>query len=182
MTQPIGRAHTPGRRPVLSHNFKPDDLVIHPNHGIGSVGKTVELNVSGETHRFLVVAFRRTALTLRIPEATIVQSGLRRVSSPETMRAALAILPGPRVTLPGHWSRWSTVYAAKLNSGKPELLAEVLRDLSPTGGSWKARLFDEALIRLAEELALVEDIETGEAQRRIEAQLQSDAQRLAVSS
>lgn len=166
----------------MRHDFKLDDLVVHPNHGIGRVGKTVELEVNGETHRFLVVDFRRTALTLRIPEATITQSGLRRVSSKETMEAALAILPESRVTLPGHWSRWSAVYAAKLNSGKPELLAEVLRDLSPTGGSWKARLFDEALSRLAEELALVEDIDIGEAQRRIEAQLPSDAQRQAAAS
>jgi CarD family transcriptional regulator len=140
------------------------------------------LEVDGKTHRFLVVDFRRTALTLRIPEATITQSGLRRVSSKKTMQAALAILPGSRVTLPGHWSRWSTVYAAKLNSGKPELLAEVLRDLSPTGGSWKAKLFDEALSRLAEELALVEDIEMGDAQRRIEALLPTDAERHASAS
>ena len=133
-------------------------------------------------HRFLVVDFRRTSLTLRIPESSIVQSGLRRVSSKETMQAALAILPGARVTLPGHWSRWSTIYAAKLNSGKPELLAEVLRDLSPTGGSWKAKLFDEALSRLAEELALVEDIDLEDAQRRIEAQLQGDTQPLTASS
>jgi RNA polymerase-interacting CarD/CdnL/TRCF family regulator len=119
-------------------------VVVHPNHGIGSVGKTVELEVSGETHRFLVVDFRRTALTLRIPERTLEQSGLRSISSKETMRAALAILPAPRAMLPGHWSRWANIYVTKLNSGKPELLAEVLRDLSPIGGSWKARLYDEA--------------------------------------
>lgn len=166
----------------MRHDFKPADLVIHPNHGIGSVGKTVELEVSGATHRFLVVDFRRTSLTLRIPEATITQSGLRRVSSKDTMQAALTVLPQPRVTLPGHWSRWSAIYAAKLNSGKPELLAEVLRDLSPTGGSWKAKLFDEALMRLAEELALVEDIDMTEAQRRIEALLPTDAERQATSS
>jgi RNA polymerase-interacting CarD/CdnL/TRCF family regulator len=55
------------------------------------------------------------------------------------------------------------------------LLAEVLRDLSPTGGSWKARLYEEALHRFAEELALVEDIEVSDAQRLIEAQLPTEA-------
>jgi RNA polymerase-interacting CarD/CdnL/TRCF family regulator len=77
--------------------------------------------------------------------------------------------------LPGHWSRWANIYVTKLNSGKPELLAEVLRDLSPIGGSWKARLYDEALSRLAEELALVEEVELDEAQRMIEMQLPTDA-------
>lgn len=159
----------------MRHGFKPNDVVVHPNHGIGSVGKMVELEVNGETHRFLVVDFRRTALTLRIPERTLEQSGLRRISSKETMQAALAVLPAPRAMLPGHWSRWANIYVTKLNSGKPELLAEVLRDLSPIGGSWKARLYDEALSRLAEELALVEDIELGEAQRMIETLLPVDA-------
>lgn len=158
----------------MRHGFHPADLVVHPNHGIGIVGKMVDMEVSGESHRFLVVDFRRTGLTLRIPEQTLEQSGLRRVSSKETMQAALAVLPAPRTTLPGHWSRWSEAYAAKLNSGKPELLAEILRDLSPNGSSWKARLYDEAMIRLAEELALVEEIELDEAQRLIEAQLPSD--------
>jgi CarD family transcriptional regulator len=158
----------------MRHGFKINDLVVHPNHGIGSVGRTVEMEVSGESHRFLVVDFRRTALTLRIPEATIKQSGLRRVSSKETMQAALAVLPETPVALSGHWSRWSNIYVAKLNSGKPELLAEILRDLSPTGGSWKARLYEEALHRFAEELALVEDIDVSDAQRVIEARLPND--------
>jgi CarD family transcriptional regulator len=160
----------------MRHGFKINDLVVHPNHGIGSVGRTVEMEVSGESHRFLVVDFRRTALTLRIPEAAIEQSGLRRVSSKETMQAALAVLPAPRAVLAGHWSRWSNIYVAKLNSGKPELLAEILRDLSPTGGSWKARLYEEALHRFAEELALVEDIDVSDAERVIEGQLPSDAE------
>lgn len=158
----------------MRQGFKANDVVVHPNHGIGSVGKMVEMEVNGEIHRFLVVDFRRTALTLRIPERTLEQSGLRRVSSKETMQAALAVLPAPRAVLPGHWSRWANIYVTKLNSGKPELLAEVLRDLSPIGGSWKAKLYDEALSRLAEELALVEDIELAEAQRMIEMQLPTD--------
>jgi CarD family transcriptional regulator len=159
----------------MRHGFKPNDVVVHPNHGIGNVGKTVEMEVNGENHRFLVVDFRRTALTLRIPERALEQSGLRSISSKETMQAALAVLPEPRAMLPGHWSRWANVYVTKLNSGKPELLAEVLRDLSPLGGSWKAKLYDEALSRLAEELALVEEVELAEAQRLIETQLPADA-------
>jgi CarD family transcriptional regulator len=166
----------------MRHGFKPAELVVHPNHGIGTVGKTVEMEVSGETHRFLVVDFRRTGLTLRIPEQTLEQSGLRGVSSKETMQAALAVLPTPRTILPGHWSRWSDAYAAKLNSGKPELLAEILRDLMPNGSSWKARLYDEAMIRLAEELALVEEVEIAEAQRLIEAQLPSDTPKQAAAA
>jgi CarD family transcriptional regulator len=156
---------------IMRHGFKPNDLVCHPHHGVGTVGKMVEMDVEGASHRFLVVDFHRTALTLRIPERALAQSGLRRVSSKETMRAALAVLPAPRATMPGHWSRWLDAYTTKLNSGRPALLAEILRDLSPTGSSQKARLYEEAMNRLAEELALVENVERDEAQHMIEAQL-----------
>lgn len=157
------------------HDFKPNDVVVHPNHGIGTIGRVSEIEVDGGTERFLVVDFRRTALTLSIPERTLDQCGLRRVSSKETMRAALAVLPAQRASLSGHWSRWSNIYLAKLNSGKPEQLAEVLRDLTAMGGSWKARLYEEALKRFAEELALVEDISLEQAQQMIETQLPAEA-------
>jgi len=165
----------------MRHGFKPKDFVVHPNHGIGTVGKMVEMDVDGELHRFLVVDFSRTALTLRIPERTLAQCGLRQVSSKQTMRDALAVLPSPRATLTGHWSRWVDSYTTKLNSGRPELLAEILRDLTPTGSSAKTRLYDEAMNRLAEELALVEGIEFDEAQRMIEAQLATQTQPAAIA-
>ena len=99
---------------------------------------------TAECHRLLVVDFRRTALTLRVP----AHPGAIRIAQAElegNHAAALAACR-PAGRLPGHWSRWATVYVAKLNSGKPELLAEILRDLTPLGGSWKAKLYDEASI------------------------------------
>jgi CarD family transcriptional regulator len=155
------------RRQILNPVFAPNDIVVHPNHGLGTVRDLVDMEISGRAEQFLVVDFRRTALTVRIPVRSLTQSGLRQVSSKDTMRAALAELPGLPASLSGHWSRWSTVYAEKLNSGKPALLAEILRDLSPTGSSWKAKLHEEALTRLAEELALAEEIELNEARQMI---------------
>ncbi len=163
------------RRHVIDPGFAPNDTVVHPNHGIGNIRDVVEMEINGGCERFLVVDFRRTALTVRVPVRTLAQCGLREVSSKETMRAALDALPGSPASLSGHWSRWSTVYTEKLNSGKPALLAEILRDLAPTGSSWKAKLHEEALIRLAEELALVENIDLGEAQHMIAARLPKDA-------
>lgn len=148
--------------------------MVHPNHGIGSVREVVDMEISGECERFLVIDFHRTALSLRVPVRTLIQSGLRDVSSKETMKAALESLSGPPAVLSGPWSRRSALYAEKLKTGNPAMLAEILRDLTPAGGGWKAKLREEALIRMAEELALAEDIALDEAQQMIAACLAKD--------
>lgn len=150
--------------------FKLNEQVVHPKHGVGCIGRLEE--VDGQTGRFLMIAFPRTTLTLRIPEANLGRSGLRRLSSAPEMRSALSVLPDPPVAPQGHWSRYAAECGEKLNSGEPKLLAEIVRDLNRRGRSgWGARLYREAVLRLAEELALVEGIEIDQAQAMIEAQL-----------
>lgn len=165
----------------MASGFKPNDVIVHPHHGIGTVGKLVDLDIGGQSHRFLMLDFSRTGLTLRIPEGSVVQSGLRPVSSKQTMESALALLTTARVALPGHWSRWADAYAAKLNSGQPDQLAEVVRDLTPSGSSWKAKLYEEAVLRLAEELAIIEHSDIATARRSIEERLPPELPRRSAS-
>lgn len=159
----------------MRHRFRLNEPVIHPRHGLGCIGGMRERDVAGQPGRYLTVEFPRTTLTLSIPEAKLAQSGLRRLSSAARMQTALAVLPDPPAATPGHWSRHALGYEAKLNSGKPELLAEIVRDLSQRGRSGAAtRLYREALLRLAEELALVEGVGIDAAQAMIEDRLAAE--------
>ena len=159
----------------MEKSFKPNEPVVHPKHGLGCIGGMEEREIDGELARFLTVEFPRTTLTLSIPEAKLRQSGLRRLSSASRMRTALSRLPAPPEAPEGHWSRHATGYEEKLNSGRPELLAEIVRDLSQRGRSGAAtRLYREALLRLAEELAIIEGITLDEAQAAIEARIPAD--------
>ena len=153
--------------------FSENDRVVHPKHGLGCIGIMEERELCGETRRFLTVEFTRAALTLRIPESKLSNSGLRQVSSREAMRVALSALPRAPAKLDGHWSKRRLQLEAKLNSGNPCLLAELVRDLSSGRGAAGGRLYREALMRLAEELAAVEGIGTESAESIIEAQLAS---------
>ena len=76
------------------------------------------------------------------------------------------------------WSRRAQEYEAKINSGSPISIAEVIRDLHRSAGqadqSYSERqLYEAALGRLARELAAVEQIDEVAATERLEKVLQA---------
>ncbi len=71
------------------------------------------------------------------------------------------------------WSRRAQEYGAKINTGDPVSIAEVVRDLHRSGDqpdrSYSERqLYEAALDRLAREFAAVEQIEPDVAAERLE--------------
>jgi len=102
-------------------------------------------------------------MTLRVPVAQARTAGLRKLASRKALAAALATLKGrPRVSRL-MWAKRSQEYLAKINTGNPCALAEVVRDLRAagdgSGSSFSQRnLFELALERLAGEVAAVNRI------------------------
>ena len=71
------------------------------------------------------------------------------------------------------WSRRAQEYEAKINSGDPVSIAEVVRDLhrnmdQPDRSYSERQLYEAALERLAREFAAVEKIEPEVATERLE--------------
>ncbi|HEX6978873.1 MAG TPA: CarD family transcriptional regulator [Alphaproteobacteria bacterium] len=159
----------------MDANFKLNERVVHPNHGVGFIGRTELKHIAGQESRFIVVEFPRTMLVLRIPEEKLARSGLRRPSSVREMRAALSVLPGRPVEPKGSWSHRAAEYGQRLNSGEPKLLAEIVRDLNQhQGRRWASAIYHEARLRLAEELAVVDDIAITQAESMLEQHLVAD--------
>lgn len=162
----------------MASKFKQDAQVVHPKHGLGCVGAVKEEDICGQKARYLTIEFARAMLTVRIPEAKVADSGLRELSSATAMQSALNVLPEARVAPAGHWSKRQLGLQEKLNSGEPIQLAEVVRDLGRGGHTASGgRLYREALLRLAEELALVEGVSIDSAQEKIEGLLAPDNRR-----
>ena len=91
-----------------------------------------------------VIHFDKDRMTLRVPVAKAKSSGLRRLSTRKIMDAALATLKGRSRVKRTMWSRRAQEYEAKINSGDPASIAEVVRDLiatptSPTSPTASAR-------------------------------------------
>jgi CarD family transcriptional regulator len=153
--------------------FKAEDFVVYPTHGVGRVTGIETQEISGMKLTLFVVHFEKDKMTLRVPVAKANTVGMRRLSSPDKMRTALKTLKGRARVKRTMWSRRAQEYEAKINSGDPVSIAEVVRDLHRNAGqpeqSYSERqIYEAALDRLARELAAVERIDEEQATQRLE--------------
>lgn len=154
-------------------DFKTGDFVVYPTHGVGLIKGTETQIVAGTELDLLVIDFEQDRMTLRIPVAKARTSGLRRLSSRKQMDAALQKLKGRAKVRRTMWSRRAQEYEAKINSGDPVSIAEVVRDLRRSSNqadqSYSERqMYQAALDRLAREFAKIEQIDETAAVDRLE--------------
>ncbi|MBM3568957.1 MAG: CarD family transcriptional regulator [Alphaproteobacteria bacterium] len=179
-----GQPMRPGMRPELIRqpskqvNFKVEEYVVYPTHGVGRVTGIENLLVGGEKHTLYVVLFDKEKMTLRIPIGKVSETGMRRLSTPKEMNAAIAALKGRSRIRRTMWSRRAQEYDAKINSGDPIAIAEVVRDLhrnvgQPEQSYSERQLYEAALARMARELAAVEKIDEETATEKLEAVLKA---------
>ncbi|SDB73806.1 CarD family transcriptional regulator [Belnapia rosea] len=148
------------------------DQVMHPAHGVGCVTCIAVEEVSGFSLEFVQVVFDEARLTLRVPSNKVRSIGLRRIASRSLLDEALATLRGRSRSAKLIWARRAQEYQAKINSGDPRVVAEVLRDLRRNAiegmQSYSERaVYEAALDRLACEIAAVEGTEKAAAVGRI---------------
>jgi len=89
------------------------------------------------------------------------------------MDTALTTLKGKARAKRTMWSRRAQEYQAKINSGDPVAIAEVIRDLhrnasQPDQSYSERQIYEAAMERLARELAAVEKIGDDVATERLE--------------
>jgi len=153
--------------------FKTGDFVVYPTHGVGLIKGTETQVVAGTELDLLVIDFEQDRMTLRIPLGKARTSGLRRLSSRKQMDVALQKLKGRAKVRRTMWSRRAQEYEAKINSGDPVSIAEVVRDLRRSSNqadqSYSERqMYQAALDRLAREFAKIEQIDETAAVDRLE--------------
>lgn len=141
--------------------FKPNDMVAYPAHGVGRIERIEELTIDGNTISLYCVLFEKERMTLKVPVHKAADAGLRKLASRERLKNAFATLRGRSRVRRAMWSRRAQEYEAKINSGDPVLVAEVLRDLrrkdENAEPSYSERqIYQAALERLAREVAAVD--------------------------
>ena len=152
--------------------FNSGEYVVYPAHGVGKVSDVTKQNIAGSELELIVVNFAKDKMTLRIPMAKAETTGLRKISSADTMNEALTTLKGKAKVKKVMWSRRAQEYENKINSGSPIAIAEVVRDLHRNENlaeqSYSERqIYEQALDRLANEYAVFENISTADATQKI---------------
>ncbi|MDA0229079.1 MAG: CarD family transcriptional regulator [Proteobacteria bacterium] len=153
--------------------FSVKDHVVYPSHGVGQITGVEEHEIGDISLRVFVVVFDKEKMTLRVPIDKASTSGMRRLSSQQKMEQAISTLKGRARTRRVMWSRRAQEYDAKLNSGDPVAIAEVVRDLhrdadQPDQSYSERQMYEAALERLAREFAAVENTNTEQAAEKLE--------------
>jgi CarD family transcriptional regulator len=156
--------------------FDIGDFVVYPTHGVGKVVGVEEQTIGEQELKLFVITFEKDRMTLRVPLEKAANSGLRRLSNKKIIDSALTTLKGKARVKRTMWSRRAQEYEAKINSGDPVSIAEVVRDLHRGEGqseqSYSERqMYEAALDRLACELAAVEKIDKDKATAKLEGML-----------
>jgi CarD family transcriptional regulator len=141
--------------------FVEGDHVVYPTHGVGRVERIATEEIAGHKLELIHITFEENRMTLRVPVPKARTAGLRKLSTQDQFNEALNVLRGKARVKRTMWSRRAQEYEAKINSGDPIAIAEVVRDLHRNAGqpdqSFSERqIYEAALDRLAAELAALD--------------------------
>ena len=158
----------PARKPRDDEPFAEGDHVVYPTHGVGKVERIAIEEIAGHKLELIHITFEENRMTLRVPVAKAKSAGLRKLATRKLFDEALAILKGRARIKRTMWSRRAQEYEAKINSGDPLAIAEVVRDLHRNAGqpdqSFSERqIYEAAMDRLAAELGALERIDKNAA-------------------
>ena len=157
-------------------DFDIGETVVYPKHGVGEITSIESMEVSSIKTKFYVVKMEQAKLTIRVPLDKQDEVGLRKISSKKTITNVFDILKLKPKIRRIMWSRRAQEYEAKIFSGDPVKIGEVVRDLfrknsQPEQSYSERQMFQVALERLAREVAAVEKTDYFQATEKIETTL-----------
>ncbi|MBN2676096.1 MAG: CarD family transcriptional regulator [Alphaproteobacteria bacterium] len=162
--------------------FKKGDYVVYPAHGVGEVQAIEKQTFGDQELELVVVKFEKNRMTLRIPLDKVDISGLRKLSSKKEMDKIVGIIKEAPQSKRMIWSRRAQMYEDKINSGNPENVAEVVRDLyrnvKKDEQSFSERqIYQKALERLSSEYATIMKLDLDKANLKLEKVMENSPER-----
>lgn len=167
--------------------FKINEYVVYPTQGVGKVIAIEEEEIAGMKLELFKIEFEKERLVLRVPMGKVPSVGMRKIADDATVKRALETLKGRARIKRTMWSRRAQEYVAKINSGNLTAIAEVVRDLyrseaQPEQSYSERQLYENALERMAREVAIVERLDERGAVQRITEILSKSAKGRAAAS
>ena len=167
-------------------HFYQGDHVVYPTHGVGKVERIAVEEIAGHKLELIHITFEENRMTLRVPVTKARSAGLRKLATRTLFDEALGVLKGRARIKRTMWSRRAQEYEAKINSGDPLAIAEVVRDLHRNAGqpdqSFSERqIYEAAMDRLAAELAALDQTDKPTAAAKLADYLKAATPELAKS-
>ncbi len=172
---------------AAKQDYKVNDQIVYPAHGVGKIVTLEKQEVAGIKIELFVINFDQEKMRLRVPTGKAKVAGMRPLSSEKVIKNAVETLKGRARIKRTMWSRRAQEYDAKINSGDIKLVAEVVRDLfraddQPEQSYSERQLFEQALDRMAREVAAVRKVDLGKAIEELDGVLQKKARTAAAAA
>ncbi len=156
--------------------FSVGDKIVHPYLGAGRITAIREKS-DNDTEPYYVIEIPAKELTTYIPASRTVEVGMRRVMSRSKLARVLRTLRSRSDDLPDDYRERQEQIEKKIETGRPLLIAEAVRDLTRkkrTGNLTKkdADLLSQGREFLIGEMAMVTDLEAAEARKALDEALE----------
>ena len=153
--------------------FNIGELVVYPKHGVGEIKSISTIEVSKIKTKCYIIQMEQAKLLIRVPVDKQREVGLRKVASKKKIEEVFNTLKQKPKIKRIMWSRRAQEYDAKIHSGDPIKIGEVIRDLfrknnQPEQSYSERQMFQVALERLAREVAAIEKTDYFNATEKIE--------------
>ena len=152
-------------------DFEVGEKIVHPSHGVGCIVHIGTEEISGFALDVIQIQMQDKALKIRVPLTKARAVGLRRLADRLSLERAIDIVRARPKANRMMWARKAVEFNMKLNSGDLASVAEVARDTRRPGATDQSTsekvIYEQALDRLASEMAAVHDIAKVEAMRAI---------------
>jgi len=170
------------KKAVQRHGFRTSESIVYPAHGVGRIIDIEDQEVAGMKLELFVITFEKDKMTLRVPVAKAASVGMRKLADEATVSRAFETVRGRARVKRTMWSRRAQEYEAKINSGDLIAISEVVRDLyrsqsQPEPSYSERQLYEQAIDRMAREVAAVEKITEAEAVTKIEKTIEASPRR-----
>lgn len=143
--------------------FSKGQVLVHPQHGPGTVTKVANRVVQGTKRQYLLLRLHADGMSVALPVDAVDELGVRAVMTPKRVREIFAVLTGESEPFDKVWSRRFKHNTERLRSGDLLNLAGLIRDVARRNAKRRVsygegNLLQQAMDLLTAELAIALDV------------------------
>lgn len=154
--------------------YKIGDKILYPMHGAGTIEKIESREILGQVKDYYILNISCGGMGLMLPVDSCDKIGVRPIVSDEEMEHALCILGEESTKMADNWNKRQRENMDKLKSGKIEITAEIVRNLTRIDRDRKLSAGEKKMLSnarriLVSEVMLVKDLDSDAALELVEA-------------
>ena len=156
--------------------YKIGDKIVYPMHGAGTIEKIETREILGESKDYYILNISYGGMGLMLPVDNCDRIGVRAIVSDGELSAALMLLGEESTKMADNWNKRQRANMDKLKTGKIEVVAEVVRNLTRMDRARKLSAGEKKMLNnarriLASEIMLVKGISGDESLELIESSI-----------